>query len=102
MAKPQFKNSSMRLNTDIAVTDKISISFWFNKPNLQYQRKDGDSYTTVASSNLFIPDERAAELKNIAPPEVSQSEPLPDQIPSDNSFDGVSYGGGAGVFPGSN
>tara|TARA_R110001599_G_scaffold67215_1_gene189951 strand:- start:534 stop:899 length:366 start_codon:yes stop_codon:yes gene_type:complete len=121
MAKPQFKNSSMRLNTDIAVTDKISISFWFNiddqalveqleryyvmtgnKPNLQYQRKDGDSYTTVASSNLFIPDERAAELKNIAPPEVSQSEPLPDQIPSDNSFDGVTYGGGAGVFPGSN
>ena len=128
MGKPQFKNSSMRLNTDIAVTDKISISFWFNiddqalveqleryyvmtgnKPNLQYQRKDGDSYTTVASSNLFIPDERAAELKNIAPEALSQSEviseegvkaPAPDGLPE--QIDGVTYGGGAGVLPGSN
>jgi len=127
MGKPQFKNSSMRLNTDIAVTDKIAISFWFNiddqalveqleryyvmsgnKPNLQYQRKDGDSYTTVASSNLFIPDERAAELKAIAPDEMSQQivsdegvkPPAPDGLPE--QIDGVTYGGGAGVFPGSN
>ena len=134
MGKPQFKNSSMRLNTDIAVTDKIAISFWFNiddqalveqleryyvmsgnKPNLQYQRKDGDSYTTVASSNLFIPDERAAELRNIAPTEMSHQivseeavippEPqgFPDQIDSSsNEYLRAKNGDSFGKFPGSN
>ena len=134
MGKPQFKNSSMRLNTDIAVTDKIAISFWFNiddqalveqleryyvmsgnKPNLQYQRKDGDSYTTVASSNLFIPDERAAELRNIAPTEMSQQivseeavippEPqgFPEQIDSaSNEYSRAKDGDSFAKFPGSN
>ena len=134
MGKPQFKNSSMRLNTVIAVTDKIAISFWFNiddqalveqleryyvmsgnKPNLQYQRKDGDSYTTVASPNLFIPDERAAELRNIAPTEMSQQivseeavippEPqgFPDQIDSSsNEYLRAKNGDSFGKFPGSN
>ena len=134
MGKPQFKNSSMRLNTDIAVTDKIIISFWFNiddqalveqleryyvmtgnKPNLQYQRKDGDSYTTVASSNLFIPDERAAELKNIAPEALSQSvvsedavippEPqgFPEQIDSgSNDYLRAKNGDSFAKFPGQN
>jgi len=122
MGKPQFKNSSMRLNSDIAITDKVSVSFWFNiddeklveqleryyvmtgnKPNLQYQRKDGDRYTVVATSSLFIPDERADELRASAPPKeeepsqqnsITQEEDqgLPEQI------DGDSYNG----FPGSN
>tara|TARA_R100001594_G_scaffold28049_2_gene53200 strand:+ start:426 stop:794 length:369 start_codon:yes stop_codon:yes gene_type:complete len=122
MGKPQFKNSSMRLNSDIAITDKVSVSFWFNiddeklveqleryyvmtgnKPNLQYQRKDGDQYTTVATSNLFIPDERAAELRASTTPKeeepsqqnsITQEEDpgLPEKI------DGDSYNG----FPGSN
>ena len=134
MGKPQFKNSSMRLNADIAVTDKIAISFWFNiddqalveqleryyvmsgnKPNLQYQRKDGDSYTTVASSNLFIPDERAAELKAIAPDEMSQQivsdegvkPPAPDGLPeqidsTSNEYLRAKNGDSFAKFPGSN
>ena len=76
---PNFKNSKLRLNASIDSLDKISVSFWLNidnkllsdqieayyaaagkQPSIQLQRKDVDTYTTVASANLFLPDEKLA------------------------------------------
>ena len=76
---PNFKNSKLKLNASINSMDKISVSFWLNidnklladqieayyavsdkKPSIQLQRKDVDTYTNVASANLFLPDEKLA------------------------------------------
>lgn len=84
---PNMKNSKLRLNGSINATDQISVGFWFNiddpdlvdqlekyyaisnkSPSIQLQRKEIDTYTTMGSANLFLPDERKAMLQSSSTP----------------------------------
>ena len=84
---PNMKNSKLRLNGSINATDQISVGFWFNiddqdlvdqlekyyaiankSPSIQLQRKEIDTYTTMGSANLFLPDERKTMLQSNSTP----------------------------------
>ena len=84
---PNMKNSKLRLNGSINVTDQISVGFWFNiddqdlvnqlekyyaiankSPSIQLQRKEIDTYSTMGSANLFLPDEKKAMFQSSSTP----------------------------------
>jgi len=97
MPRPQFKNSKIRIVSSMSDSEQIGASFWFNiddqelqtqlekyyalsgkNPSMQFQRKVGDQYITTASANLFLPDERIAELKADAPTKAPATDAADD------------------------
>jgi hypothetical protein len=96
MPRPQFKNSKIRIMSSMSDSEQIGASFWFNiddqelqkqletyyavsgkNPSMQFQRKVGDQYITTASANLFMPDERIAQLKEDAATKAPADENKP-------------------------
>ena len=120
MARPQFKNSNLKLESSINIGDKITVAFWFNmddpalqeqleryfalsgnNPSIQLQRKEDDRYVTVGGGKLFMNDDRLQELKNNAagnPPAAPDQQPQESTAVNPNSTD-FNYGENSG-FPG--
>ena len=75
MARPEFKNTKVRLESGVEITDQLTAAFWFNiedealyeavksyyanskkQPGLQLQKKVGDQYVKVGGGSLFADD----------------------------------------------
>ena len=87
MARPQFKNSKIRIMSSMSDSEQIGASFWFNiddqelqtqlekyyalsgkNPSMQFQRKLGEgNYQTTASANLFLPRSVKTASKIMSP-----------------------------------
>ena len=112
MARPQFKNSKIRIMSSMSDSEQIGASFWFiiddqelqtqlekyyalsgKNPSMQFQRKLGEgNYQTTASANLFLPDERIAELKADASTKAPATEAADDGTDFNFKDEGESNG----------